>query len=181
MCGVVSDEQYRIKLGELENQKSDMEAQYQRILQQQKNVAQTVNRIEQIQEKLMKGGMDEIQRRIIMGMVSEMIVKENELVVKVQPGLLTDHLSGSDIATKEFHFDRVAYFSSAKEKQDKKMNELLQLLNEKPKLTNRQTAELLQVSFSTIRRWIKHYQNEGMLSYDAFAKKWIVKLDRGGV
>lgn len=179
LSGVVSDEQYRMKLGELENQKSDMEAQYQRSLQQQKHVAQTVNRIEQIQEKLMKGGMDEIQRRIIMGMVSEMIVKENELVVKVQPGLLTDHLSGSDIATKEFHFDCVTCFSSAKEKQDKKMNELLQLLYDKPTLTNRQAAELLQVSFSTIRRWIRTYQKNGCMEYDRSQKKWIVKSTVG--
>ena len=83
--------------------------------------------------------------------------------------------NADEIACKEFHFDRMTYFASATEKLDARKQELYNLIKDHPEMTNRQAADELGVGFSTIRRWIKKYREEGVMKYDSNAKKWIVK------
>lgn len=173
--GVVSDEQYKKKLEELNCQQQNIEKRYEDLMHRREELENKVSRVEQIKEKLKKGGMEEIKRRILMEMVDEILVKEDELVIRVQPGNLMNDPNADEIACKEFHFDRMTYFASATEKLDARKQELYNLIKEQPEMTNRQAADKLGVGFSSVRRWIKKYQEEGVMKYDSNAKKWIVK------
>lgn len=173
--GIVSDEQYKKKLEELCHQQEGIDQKYQMLVRKQEELQNKVNRVEQIKEKLQQGGMEEIRRRMLMEMVDEIVVKADELVIRVLPQRLMNRANTDELQCKEFHYDRLTYFASATEKLDARKQELYNLIKEQPEMTNRQAADKLGVGFSTIRRWIRKYQDEGVMKYDSNAKKWIVK------
>ena len=173
--GIVSDEQYKKKLEELDHQKEGIDQRYQNVIRAKEELQNKVSRVEQIKERLQKGGMKEIRRRMFMDMVDEIIVQEDELVILVKPDRFMGYVQNGGLACKEYRYDRRTYFANAYERLDARQQELYELMKNKPWLTNHQVADELGIGFSTVRRWIKRYQQEGVMSYDASAKKWLVK------
>lgn len=173
--GVVSDEQYIKKLEELRCQQTKLEQRYQSLMLEHEKPQQQTSRIEQIKERLQKGGMDEIRRRILMDIVEKIVVQEDELIIVVQEGSIADLTKENRLSRKEFHYSRLEYFANVSERLDVRRRELYELMKEHPQWTNQQAADKLGVGFSTVRRWIKKYQEEGIMKFDAGAKKWIVK------
>lgn len=186
----ISKQGYKSKQKELEQEEQRWTERLERMDVEEEKIRQTKERLVGIEQKLRADGCEKIQAGLLMQVMDHIRVFEDRLEIKLNPAALPGVASVHGwIMQKPGAFQKdylqeylmevptARYFADTRIIKKKKKESIPDILRKEPFLTNKELAKRLDVTFSTLRRWLADYKKKGQIYFDKTGGKgqWRVR------
>ena len=186
----ISKQGYKSKQKELEQEEQRWTERLERMDVEEEKIRQTKERLVGIEQKLRADGCEKIQAGLLMQVMDHIRVFEDRLEIKLNPvalpGVASVHgwiMQKPGVLQKDYlqeyliEVPTARYFSDTRIIKKKKKESIPDILRKEPFLTNKELAKRLDVTFSTLRRWLADYKKKGQLYFDKTGGKgqWRVR------
>ena len=186
----ISKQGYKSKQKELEQEEQRWTERLERMDVEEEKIRQTKERLVGIEEKLRADGCEKIQAGLLMQVMDHIRVFEDRLEIKLNPvalpGVASVHgwiMQKPGVLQKDYlqeyliEVPTARYFSDTRIIKKKKKESIPDILRKEPFLTNKELAKRLDVTFSTLRRWLADYKKKGQIYFDKTGGKgqWRVR------
>lgn len=186
----ISKQGYKSKQKELEQEEQRWTERLERMDVEEEKIRQTKERLVGIEQKLRADGCEKIQAGLLMQVMDHMWVFEDRLEIKLNPvalpGVASVHgwiMQKPGVLQKDYlqeyliEVPTARYFSDTRIIKKKKKESIPDILRKEPFLTNKELAKRLDVTFSTLRRWLADYKKKGQIYFDKTGGKgqWRVR------
>lgn len=186
----ISKQGYKSKQKELEQEEQRWTERLERMDVEEEKIRQTKERLVGIEQKLRADGCEKIQAGLLMQVMDHIRVFEDRLEIKLNPvalpGVASVHgwiMQKPGVLQKDYlqeyliEVPTARYFSDTRIIKKKKKESIPDILRKEPFLTNKELAKRLDVTFSTLRRWLADYKKKGQIYFDKTGGKgqWRVR------
>lgn len=186
----ISKQGYKSKQKELEQEEQHWTERLERMDVEEEKIRQTKERLVGIEQKLRADGCEKIQAGLLMQVMDHIRVFEDRLEIKLNPvalpGVASVHgwiMQKPGVLQKDYlqeyliEVPTARYFSDTRIIKKKKKESIPDILRKEPFLTNKELAKRLDVTFSTLRRWLADYKKKGQIYFDKTGGKgqWRVR------
>ena len=186
----ISKQGYKSKQKELEQEEQRWTERLERMDVEEEKIRQTKERLVGIEQKLRADGCEKIQAGLLMQVMDHIRVFEDRLEIKLNPvalpGVASVHgwiMQKPGALQKDYlqeyliEVPTARYFSDTRIIKKKKKESIPDILRKEPFLTNKELAKRLDVTFSTLRRWLADYKKKGQIYFDKTGGKgqWRVR------
>lgn len=186
----ISKQGYKSKQKELEQEEQRWTERLERMDVEEEKIRQTKERLVGIEQKLRADGCEKIQAGLLMQVMDHIRVFEDRLEIKLNPvalpGVASVHgwiMQKPGVLQKDYlqeyliEVPTARYFSDTRIIKKKKKESIPDILRKEPFLTNKELAKRLDVTFSTLRRWLADYKKRGQIYFDKTGGKgqWRVR------
>lgn len=186
----ISKQGYKSKQKELEQEEQRWTERLERMDVEEEKIRQTKERLVGIEQKLRADGCEKIQAGLLMQVMDHIRVFEDRLEIKLNPvalpGVASVHgwiMQKPGVLQKDYlqeylmEVPTARYFADTRIIKKKKKESIPDILRKEPFLTNKELAKRLDVTFSTLRRWLADYKKKGQLYFDKTGGKgqWRVR------
>ena len=186
----ISKQGYKSKQKELEQEEQRWTERLERMDVEEEKIRQTKERLVGIEQKLRADGCEKIQAGLLMQVMDHIRVFEDRLEIKLNPvalpGVASVHgwiMQKPGVLQKDYlqeyliEVPTARYFSDTRIIKKKKKESIPDILRKEPFLTNKELAKRLNVTFSTLRRWLADYKKKGQIYFDKTGGKgqWRVR------
>lgn len=186
----ISKQGYKSKQKELEQEEQRWTERLERMDVEEEKIRQTKERLVGIEQKLRADGCEKIQAGLLMQVMDHIRVFEDRLEIKLNPvalpGVASVHgwiMQKPGVLQKDYlqeylmEVPTARYFADTRIIKKKKKESILDILRKEPFLTNKELAKRLDVTFSTLRRWLADYKKKGQIYFDKTGGKgqWRVR------
>lgn len=186
----ISKQGYKSKQKELEQEEQRWTERLERMDVEEEKIRQTKERLVGIEQKLRADGCEKIQAGLLMQVMDHIWVFEDRLEIKLNPvalpGVASVHgwiMQKPGVLQKDYlqeylmEVPTARYFSDTRIIKKKKKESIPDILRKEPFLTNKELAKRLDVTFSTLRRWLADYKKKGQIYFDKTGGKgqWRVR------
>lgn len=186
----ISKQGYKSKQKELEQEEQRWTERLERMDVEEEKIRQTKERLVGIEQKLRADGCEKIQAGLLMQVMDHIRVFEDRLEKKLNPvalpGVASVHgwiMQKPGVLQKDYlqeyliEVPTARYFSDTRIIKKKKKESIPDILRKEPFLTNKELAKRLDVTFSTLRRWLADYKKKGQIYFDKTGGKgqWRVR------
>ena len=186
----ISKQGYKSKQKELEQEEQRWTERLERMDVEEEKIRQTKERLVGIEQKLRADGCEKIQAGLLMQVMDHIRVFEDRLEIKLNPvalpGVASVHgwiMQKPGVLQKNYlqeyliEVPTARYFSDTRIIKKKKKESIPDILRKEPFLTNKEVAKRLDVTFSTLRRWLADYKKKGQIYFDKTGGKgqWRVR------
>lgn len=186
----ISKQGYKSKQKELEQEEQRWTERLERMDVEEEKIRQTKERLVGIEQKLRADGCEKIQAGLLMQVMDHIRVFEDRLEIKLNPvalpGVASVHgwiMQKPGVLQKDYlqeyliEVPTARYFSDTCIIKKKKKESIPDILRKEPFLTNKELAKRLNVTFSTLRRWLADYKKKGQIYFDKTGGKgqWRVR------
>lgn len=186
----ISKQGYKSKQKELEQEEQRWTERLERMDVEEEKIRQTKERLVGIEQKLRVDGCEKIQAGLLMQVMDHIRVFEDRLEIKLNPvalpGVASVHgwiMQKPGVLQKDYlqeyliEVPTARYFSDTRIIKKKKKESIPDILRKEPFLTNKELAKRLDVTFSTLRRWLADYKKKGQIYFDKTGGKgqWRVR------
>ena len=186
----ISKQGYKSKQKELEQEEQRWTERLERMDVEEEKIRQTKERLVGIEQKLRADGCEKIQAGLLMQVMDHIRVFEDRLEIELNPvalpGVASVHgwiMQKPGALQKDYlqeYFIEVPtarYFADTRIIKKKKKESIPDILRKEPFLTNKELAKRLDVTFSTLRRWLADYKKKGQIYFDKTGGKgqWRVR------
>ena len=175
----ISKQGYKSKQKELEQEEQRWTERLERMDVEEEKIRQTKERLVGIEQKLRADGCEKIQAGLLMQVMDHIRVFEDRLEIKLNPvalpGVASVHgwiMQKPGVLQKDYlqeyliEVPTARYFSDTRIIKKKKKESIPDILRKEPFLTNKELAKRLDVTFSTLRRWLADYKKKGQIYFD---------------
>ena len=186
----ISKQGYKSKQKELEQEEQRWTERLERMDVEEEKIRQTKERLVGIEQKLRADGCEKIQAGLLMQVMDHIRVFEDRLEIKLNPvalpGVASVHgwiMQKPGVLQKDYlqeylmEVPTARYFADTRIIKKKKKESIPDILRKEPFLTNKELAKRLDVTFSTLRRWLADYKKKGQIYFDKTGGKgqWRVR------
>ena len=186
----ISKQGYKSKQKELEQEEQRWTERLERMDVEEEKIRQTKERLVGIEQKLRADGCEKIQAGLLMQVMDHIRVFEDRLEIELNPvalpGVASVHgwiMQKPGVLQKDYlqeyliEMPTARYFSDTRIIKKKKKESIPDILRKEPFLTNKELAKRLDVTFSTLRRWLADYKKKGQIYFDKTGGKgqWRVR------
>lgn len=186
----ISKQGYKSKQKELEQEEQRWTERLERMDVEEEKIRQTKERLVGIEQKLRADGCEKIQAGLLMQVMDHIRVFEDRLEIKLNPvalpGVASVHgwiMQKPGALQKDYlqeyliEVPTARYFADTRIIKKKKKESIPDILRKEPFLTNKELAKRLDVTFSTLRRWLADYKKKGQIYFDKTGGKgqWRVR------
>lgn len=186
----ISKQGYKSKQKELEQEEQRWTERLERMDVEEEKIRQTKERLVGIEQKLRADGCEKIQAGLLMQVMDHIRVFEDRLEIKLNPvalpGVASVHgwiMQKPGVLQKDYlqeylmEVPTARYFTDTRIIKKKKKESIPDILRKEPFLTNKELAKRLDVTFSTLRRWLADYKKKGQIYFDKTGGKgqWRVR------
>lgn len=186
----ISKQGYKSKQKELEQEEQHWTERLERMDVEEEKIRQTKERLVGIEQKLRADGCEKIQAGLLMQVMDHIRVFEDRLEIKLNPvalpGVASVHgwiMQKPGVLQKDYlqeylmEVPTARYFADTRIIKKKKKESIPDILRKEPFLTNKELAKRLDVTFSTLRRWLADYKKKGQIYFDKTGGKgqWRVR------
>lgn len=186
----ISKQGYKSKQKELEQEEQRWTEWLERMDVEEEKIRQTKERLVGIEQKLRADGCEKIQAGLLMQVMDHIRVFEDRLEIKLNPvalpGVASVHgwiMQKPGVLQKDYlqeylmEVPTARYFADTRIIKKKKKESIPDILRKEPFLTNKELAKRLDVTFSTLRRWLADYKKKGQIYFDKTGGKgqWRVR------
>ena len=186
----ISKQGYKSKQKELEQEEQRWTERLERMDVEEEKIRQTKERLVGIEQKLRADGCEKIQAGLLMQVMDHIRVFEDRLEIELNPvalpGVASVHgwiMQKPGVLQKDYlqeyliEVPTARYFSDTRIIKKKKKESIPDILRKEPFLTNKELAKRLDVTFSTLRRWLADYKKKGQIYFDKTGGKgqWRVR------
>lgn len=186
----ISKQGYKSKQKELEQEEQRWTERLERMDVEEEKIRQTKERLVGIEQKLRADGCEKIQAGLLMQVMDHIRVFEDRLEIKLNPvalpGVASVHgwiMQKPGVLQKDYlqeylmEVPTARYFADTRIIKKKKKESIPDILRKEPFLTSKELAKRLDVTFSTLRRWLADYKKKGQLYFDKTGGKgqWRVR------
>ncbi|MBS6722885.1 MAG: recombinase family protein [Clostridiales bacterium] len=186
----ISKQGYKSKQKELEQEEQRWTERLERMDVEEEKIRQTKERLVGIEQKLRADGCEKIQAGLLMQVMDHIRVFEDRLEIELNPvalpGVASVHgwiMQKPGALQKDYlqeyliEVPTARYFSDTRIIKKKKKESIPDILRKEPFLTNKELAKRLDVTFSTLRRWLADYKKKGQIYFDKTGGKgqWRVR------
>ena len=186
----ISKQGYKSKQKELEQEEQRWTERLERMDVEEEKIRQTKERLVGIEQKLRVDGCEKIQAGLLMQVMDHIRVFEDRLEIKLNPvalpGVASVHgwiMQKPGALQKDYlqeylmEVPTARYFADTRIIKKKKKESIPDILRKEPFLTNKELAKRLDVTFSTLRRWLADYKKKGQIYFDKTGGKgqWRVR------
>lgn len=186
----ISKQGYKNKQKELEQEEQRWTERLERMDVEEEKIRQTKERLLGIEQKLRADGCEKIQAGLLMQVMDHIRVFEDRLEIKLNPvalpGVASVHgwiMQKPGVLQKDYlqeylmEVPTARYFADTRIIKKKKKESIPDILRKEPFLTNKELAKRLDVTFSTLRRWLADYKKKGQIYFDKTGGKgqWRVR------
>lgn len=186
----ISKQGYKSKQKELEQEEQRWTERLERMDVEEEKIRQTKERLVGIEQKLRADGCEKIQAGLLMQVMDHIRVFEDRLEIKLNPvalpGVASVHgwiMQKPGVLQKDYlqeyliEVPTARYFSDTRIIKKKKKESIPDILRKEPFLTNKELAKRLDVTFSTLRRWLADYKKKEQIYFDKTGGKgqWRVR------
>lgn len=186
----ISKQGYKSKQKELEQEERRWTERLERMDVEEEKIRQTKERLVGIEQKLRADGCEKIQAGLLMQVMDHIRVFEDRLEIKLNPvalpGVASVHgwiMQKPGVLQKDYlqeylmEVPTARYFADTRIIKKKKKESIPDILRKEPFLTNKELAKRLDVTFSTLRRWLADYKKKGQIYFDKTGGKgqWRVR------
>ena len=175
----ISKQGYKSKQKELEQEEQRWTERLERMDVEEEKIRQTKERLVGIEQKLRADGCEKIQAGLLMQVMDHIRVFEDRLEIELNPvalpGVASVHgwiMQKPGALQKDYlqeyliEVPTARYFADTRIIKKKKKESIPDILRKEPFLTNKELAKRLDVSFSTLRRWLADYKKKGQIYFD---------------
>lgn len=175
----ISKQGYKSKQKELEQEEQRWTERLERMDVEEEKIRQTKERLVGIEQKLRADGCEKIQAGLLMQVMDHIRVFEDRLEIELNPvalpGVASVHgwiMQKPGVLQKDYlqeyliEVPTARYFSDTRIIKKKKKESIPDILRKEPFLTNKELAKRLDVTFSTLRRWLADYKKKGQIYFD---------------
>ena len=181
---------YKSKQKELEQEEQRWTERLERMDVEEEKIRQTKERLVGIEQKLRADGCEKIQAGLLMQVMDHIRVFEDRLEIELNPvalpGVASVHgwiMQKPGVLQKDYlqeylmEVPTARYFADTRIIKKKKKESIPDILRKEPFLTNKELAKRLDVTFSTLRRWLADYKKKGQIYFDKTGGKgrWRVR------
>ena len=186
----ISKQGYKSKQKELEQEEQRWTERLERMDVEEEKIRQTKERLVGIEQKLRADGCEKIQAGLLMQVMDHIRVFEDRLEIELNPvalpGVASVHgwiMQKPGALQKDYlqeyliEVPTARYFADTRIIKKKKKESIPDILRKEPFLTNKELAKRLDVTFSTLRRWLADYKKKGQIYFDKTGGKgqWRVR------
>lgn len=186
----ISKQGYKSKQKELEQEEQRWTERLERMDVEEEKIRQTKERLVGIEQKLRVDGCEKIQAGLLMQVMDHIRVFEDRLEIELNPvalpGVASVHgwiMQKPGALQKDYlqeylmEVPTARYFANTRIIKKKKKESIPDILRKEPFLTNKELAKRLDVTFSTLRRWLADYKKKGQIYFDKTGGKgqWRVR------
>ncbi len=186
----ISKQGYKSKQKELEQEEQRWTERLERMDVEEEKIRQTKERLVGIEQKLRADGCEKIQAGLLMQVMDHIRVFEDRLEIELNPvalpGVASVHgwiMQKPGVLQKDYlqeylmEVPTARYFADTRIIKKKKKESIPDILRKEPFLTNKELAKRLDVTFSTLRRWLADYKKKGQIYFDKTGGKgqWRVR------
>lgn len=186
----ISKQGYKSKQKELEQEEQRWTERLERMDVEEEKIRQTKERLVGIEQKLRADGCEKIQAGLLMQVMDHIRVFEDRLEIELNPvalpGVASVHgwiMQKPGALQKDYlqeylmEVPTARYFADTRIIKKKKKESIPDILRKEPFLTNKELAKRLDVTFSTLRRWLAEYKKKGQIYFDKTGGKgrWRVR------
>lgn len=186
----ISKQGYKSKQKELEQEEQRWTERLERMDVEEEKIRQTKERLVGIEQKLRADGCEKIQAGLLMQVMDHIRVFEDRLEIELNPvalpGVASVHgwiMQKQGALQKDYlqeyliEVPTARYFADTRIIKKKKKESIPDILRKEPFLTNKELAKRLNVTFSTLRRWLADYKKKGQIYFDKTGGKgqWRVR------
>ena len=186
----ISKQGYKSKQKELEQEEQRWTERLERMDVEEEKIRQTKERLVGIEQKLRVDGCEKIQAGLLMQVMDHIRVFEDRLEIELNPvalpGVASVHgwiMQKPGVLQKDYlqeylmEVPTARYFADTRIIKKKKKESIPDILRKEPFLTNKELAKRLDVTFSTLRRWLADYKKKGQIYFDKTGGKgqWRVR------
>lgn len=186
----ISKRGYKSKQKELEQEEQRWTERLERMDVEEEKIRQTKERLVGIEQKLRADGCEKIQAGLLMQVMDHIRVFEDRLEIELNPvalpGVASVHgwiMQKPGALQKDYlqeyliEVPTARYFADTRIIKKKKKESIPDILRKEPFLTNKELAKRLDVTFSTLRRWLADYKKKGQIYFDKTGGKgqWRVR------
>lgn len=186
----ISKQGYKSKQKELEQEEQHWTERLERMDVEEEKIRQTKERLVGIEQKLRADGCEKIQAGLLMQVMDHIRVFEDRLEIELNPvalpGVASVHgwiMQKPGALQKDYlqeyliEVPTARYFADTRIIKKKKKESIPDILRKEPFLTNKELAKRLDVTFSTLRRWLADYKKKGQIYFDKTGGKgqWRVR------
>lgn len=186
----ISKQGYKSKQKELEQEEQRWTERLERMDVEEEKIRQTKERLVGIEQKLRADGCEKIQAGLLMQVMDHIRVFEDRLEIELNPvalpGVASVHgwiMQKPGALQKDYlqeyliEVPTARYFADTRIIKKKKKESIPDILIKEPFLTNKELAKRLDVTFSTLRRWLADYKKKGQIYFDKTGGKgqWRVR------
>lgn len=186
----ISKQGYKSKQKELEQEEQRWTERLERMDVEEEKIRQTKERLVGIEQKLRVDGCEKIQAGLLMQVMDHIRVFEDRLEIELNPvalpGVASVHgwiMQKPGALQKDYlqeyliEVPTARYFADTRIIKKKKKESIPDILRKEPFLTNKELAKRLDVTFSTLRRWLADYKKKGQIYFDKTGGKgqWRVR------
>ena len=175
----ISKQGYKSKQKELEQEEQRWTERLERMDVEEEKIRQTKERLVGIEQKLRADGCEKIQAGLLMQVMDHIRVFEDRLEIELNPvalpGVASVHgwiMQKPGALQKDYlqeyliEVPTARYFADTRIIKKKKKESIPDILRKEPFLTNKELAKRLDVTFSTLRRWLADYKKKGQIYFD---------------